>query len=180
MTPRMPRIVVEVGLGLASFPFLLALALADASASAQDNCTGAVVKLTPCIDFIDGDSPAPALSCCPAFADVLRAQPECLCALLNGQASSFGIKMNRTSALELPEKCGIQAPPASKCKSLADPPAKSSSPAPAAAPSEPPPSSSVPSKPSGSGGPSSSDGNSNKSTARSIFFLAAVFLLAIY
>jgi hypothetical protein len=47
---------------------------------------------------------------------VATSNPRCLCAVLGGGASSLGITINDTRALELPGACGVKTPPASQCK----------------------------------------------------------------
>nr|BAJ93428.1 predicted protein [Hordeum vulgare subsp. vulgare] len=98
---------------------LLAVAVAAllvASASAQSGCTAALVGLYPCMNYISGSDTAPTKSCCSQLASVVQSQPQCLCTALGGDSSSLGgVTINKTRALELPDACNVQTPPASKC-----------------------------------------------------------------
>ncbi|XBH95356.1 hypothetical protein VPH35_085924 [Triticum aestivum] len=86
----------------------VAAALLVASASAQSGCTAALVGL----------GTAPTKSCCSQLSSVVQSQPQCLCSALGGDSSSLGgMTINKTRALELPNACNVQTPPASKCNS---------------------------------------------------------------
>ncbi|ONK65023.1 uncharacterized protein A4U43_C07F32670 [Asparagus officinalis] len=96
-------------------------------ASAQSNsCNSAIVSLAPCLDYITGNSTTPSSSCCTQLSSVVRSEPQCLCMIINGGASSMGININQTQALALPGACNVQTPPVSQCGnnglSPADPP----------------------------------------------------------
>ncbi|KAJ3669914.1 hypothetical protein LUZ60_010238 [Juncus effusus] len=85
------------------------------NASASFNCMSSMLSMMPCVSFSAGDALSPSSSCCSAFAKVLKDQPICLCEVLSGGASSLGINVNITKALEVPGLCKIDAPPASDC-----------------------------------------------------------------
>ena len=94
----------------------VALALLVSSASAQSGCTTALVGLYPCMNYISGNDTAPTKSCCSQLGSVVQSQPQCLCTALGGDSSSLGgVTINKTRALELPNACNVQTPPASKC-----------------------------------------------------------------
>ncbi|KAG0475444.1 hypothetical protein HPP92_015130 [Vanilla planifolia] len=86
--------------------FVVAMAVVAASlsiqAAAQAGCTTALISLAPCLSYISGNSSTPSSSCCSQLASVVQSQPQCLCSVLNGGASSFGITINQTQALALP------------------------------------------------------------------------------
>lgn len=87
------------------------------NASAQSaGCTTAIVSLAPCLGYITGNSSTPSSSCCSQLSSVVQTQAACLCSLLNGGGSSFGININQTQALALPGACKVQTPPVSRCK----------------------------------------------------------------
>lgn len=86
-----------------------------AGASAQLACTTAIIGMSPCLGYITGNSSAPSSTCCSQLSSVVSNQPQCLCMVLNGGASSFGINLNRTQALALPGACNVQTPPVSRC-----------------------------------------------------------------
>jgi hypothetical protein len=46
----------------------------------------------------------------------VTSNPRCLCVVLGGGASSLGVTINNTHALELPGVCSVKTPPASQCK----------------------------------------------------------------
>ncbi|XP_031278155.1 non-specific lipid-transfer protein-like protein At2g13820 [Pistacia vera] len=132
-----------------------------AGARAQSSCTNVLISLSPCLNYITGNSSTPSSQCCTQLASVVRSSPQCLCQVLNGGGSSLGIDVNQTQALALPNACNVQTPPTSSCN--ADAPAGS-----------PESSSTVPGSktvPATEGGPSS-DGSSIK-----LSFSLLVFLL---
>jgi hypothetical protein len=102
-----------------------AVALLAAAASAQsgsDDCTSALVSLSPCMDYISGnDTSAPSASCCSQLKSVVQSKPQCLCAALgsDGASSSLGgVTIDRSRALGLPAACNVQTPPASQCSGM--------------------------------------------------------------
>ncbi|KAJ7980012.1 Non-specific lipid-transfer protein-like protein family [Quillaja saponaria] len=86
-----------------------------AGAAAQSSCTNVLISLSPCLNYITGNSSIPSSGCCSQLAGVVRSQPECLCQVLNGGGSSLGININQTQALALPGACNVQTPPLSQC-----------------------------------------------------------------
>lgn len=101
---------------------MLAVAVAAAvvvmgwnGAAAQSGCTMALVSLSPCLNYVSGNSSTPSSSCCSSLTSVVGSQPQCLCALLNGGASNLGIAVNQTLALALPAACKVQTPSVSRC-----------------------------------------------------------------
>ncbi|KZV39801.1 non-specific lipid-transfer protein-like protein [Dorcoceras hygrometricum] len=83
---------------------------------AQSNdCTKVIISMAPCLNYIPGNSSAPAVGCCTQLDTVVRTQPQCLCQVLNGGGSNMGLNSNHTQALDLPNACKVQTPPASRC-----------------------------------------------------------------
>ncbi|URD87507.1 Protease inhibitor seed storage LTP family protein precursor [Musa troglodytarum] len=168
----MAKKAFQVGLALAVMTIVL-----SGLASAQSGCTTAIISLAPCLSYITGNSSAPSSSCCSQLASVVKSEPACLCSVLNGGASSFGITVNQTRALAMPAACKVQTPPVSECNSVAGGPAKSPTASPAT-PATPVPS--TPSSPKSEGGSkatpaTTSDGSSYKPSRPlmlSILFLA--------
>ena len=95
---------------------MVAIAMLCGGASAQSSCTNALVSLSPCLNYIQGNSSTPSSSCCQQLSSVVRSDPQCLCQVLNGGGSSLGISINQTQALALPSACKVQTPPLSQCK----------------------------------------------------------------
>lgn len=141
-----------------------------AGAAAQSSCTSVIISMSPCLNYITGNSSTPSSGCCTQLASVVRSQPQCLCQVLNGGGSSLGININQTQALALPGACNVQTPPLSRCNA-ASPPADS----PAGTPESPN------TIPSGSGSKTVPDGTSAGSSIKlsisHLFFLlcAATF-----
>ncbi|KAK9933261.1 hypothetical protein M0R45_020462 [Rubus argutus] len=148
---------------------LILVTMILARAAAQSSCTNVIISMSPCLNYITGNSSTPSSGCCSQLASVVRSSPQCLCEVLNGGGSSLGIKVNQTQALALPGACNVQTPPLSQCNAAS--PADS----PAGTPDD-----SSNTTPSGSGSktvPStdngSSDGNSIKLSMTQLFVLFA-------
>ncbi|XP_039139659.1 non-specific lipid transfer protein GPI-anchored 19-like [Dioscorea cayenensis subsp. rotundata] len=89
------------------------------SSAQSTSCTTAVISLAPCLSYITGNLTTPSSSCCSQLASVVQSQVQCLCTVLNGGASQFGIAINQTQALTLPSACKVQTPPISRCNGAA-------------------------------------------------------------
>ncbi|XP_058106769.1 non-specific lipid transfer protein GPI-anchored 5-like [Magnolia sinica] len=112
-----------------------------AGASAQLSCTPTIMSLSPCLNYITGNSSTPSPSCCSQLASVVRSQAQCLCMLFNGSSSSMGFNFNQTQVLALPGACNVQTPPISQCNAASGPvtsPGDSPAEAPVEAPTSPP------------------------------------------
>ncbi|OIW11152.1 hypothetical protein TanjilG_22959 [Lupinus angustifolius] len=94
---------------------LVIVAMLCAGAAAQSSCVNTLVSLSPCLNYITGNSSTPSSGCCSQLANVVRSSPQCLCQVLNGGGSSLGININQTQALTLPAACKVQTPPTSQC-----------------------------------------------------------------
>uniref|UniRef100_A0A7N0ZVU7 Bifunctional inhibitor/plant lipid transfer protein/seed storage helical domain-containing protein n=1 Tax=Kalanchoe fedtschenkoi TaxID=63787 RepID=A0A7N0ZVU7_KALFE len=115
-------------------------AMLSGRAMAQTGCTAALVGLTPCLNYITGNSSTPTSSCCSQLSSVAQSQPMCLCSVLDSNGVSLGFTLNRTLALQLPGACNVQTPIVSQCNAAgsgagADGPAASAV-APAHSPSD--------------------------------------------
>ncbi|XVE73105.1 hypothetical protein DITRI_Ditri11bG0090800 [Diplodiscus trichospermus] len=86
-----------------------------AVAQSSSSCSNVLIGMSPCLDYIQGNSSTPSSSCCSQLANVVRSQPQCLCQVVNGGASSLGVSVNRTQAMALPTACNVKTPPASQC-----------------------------------------------------------------
>lgn len=90
-------------------------ALYGTTMAQSSGCTSVLISMSPCLNYISGNSSTPSSGCCTQLASVVRSQPQCLCQVLNGGGSSMGININQTQALELPKACNVQTPPTSQC-----------------------------------------------------------------
>ncbi|XVE77810.1 hypothetical protein DITRI_Ditri13aG0092300 [Diplodiscus trichospermus] len=86
-----------------------------AVAQSSSSCTNVLISMSPCLDYIQGNSSTPSSSCCSQLSNVVRSQPQCLCQVVNGGASSLGVSVNQTQAMALPAACNVKTPPASQC-----------------------------------------------------------------
>ncbi|KAG6668416.1 non-specific lipid transfer protein GPI-anchored 5-like [Carya illinoinensis] len=144
-----------------------------AGVEAQSSCANVLISMSPCLNYITGNSSTPSSGCCTQLANMVRSQPQCLCEVLNDGGSSLGINVNRTRALALPGACNVQTPPLSRCNAAS----------PANSPAGTPESSNT--VPSGEGsktvpstGDGSSVGSSIKLSISHLFFLLCAAVLA--
>ncbi|XP_004495185.1 non-specific lipid transfer protein GPI-anchored 15 [Cicer arietinum] len=151
--------------------------------AAQSSCTTTLTSLSPCLNYIMGSSSTPSATCCSQLSSVVQSSPQCLCSLLNGGASSFGITINQTLALSLPASCKVQTPPVSQCKSGNGPISPTTSTSPVSSPVNSPTEGTItPSAsdfPSGSKSVPSTDGSSSDGSTIKISFHLVLSLVAI-
>ncbi|XP_071690208.1 non-specific lipid transfer protein GPI-anchored 26-like [Rutidosis leptorrhynchoides] len=146
-------------------------ALYGSSMAQSSGCTNELISMSPCLNYISGNTSTPSSGCCSSLANVVKSQPQCLCQVLNGGGSSLGITINETQALALPKACNVQTPPTSKCN--------------AATPTNSP-SGTTPSSTSGSPSetktvPSTDNGSSDATSIRfASIYTALSLLVAIY
>ncbi|GKC73210.1 non-specific lipid-transfer protein-like protein [Tanacetum coccineum] len=93
----------------------MALLCCYGMAQSSSGCTNVIISMSPCLNYISGNSSTPSSGCCTQLASVVKSQPQCLCEVLNGGGSSLGLNINQTQALELPKACNVQTPPTSQC-----------------------------------------------------------------
>ncbi|GAY40661.1 hypothetical protein CUMW_053680 [Citrus unshiu] len=89
----------------------------DVAAQSSD-CNNVLISMSPCLDYITGNSSRPSSSCCSELSNAVKSQPQCLCEVIKGggsSASSLGINVNQTQAMALPSACNVQTPPVSRC-----------------------------------------------------------------
>ncbi|KAK3190083.1 hypothetical protein Dsin_029644 [Dipteronia sinensis] len=148
-----------------------------AGATAQSSCTNVLISLSPCLNYIQGNSSTPSSQCCSQLAIVVQSSPQCLCEVMNGGGSSLGIDVNQTQAMALPAACNVQTPPISGCN------AASPSDSPAGTPDSP---NTIPSGggsktvPSAEGGPSSDGSSIKTSFSLLVFLLSAASYISIF
>ncbi|RDX87347.1 Non-specific lipid-transfer protein-like protein, partial [Mucuna pruriens] len=153
---------------------------------AQSGCTNALTSLSPCLNYIMGTSSTPTASCCTQLSSVVQSSPQCLCSVLNGGGSTFGITINQTLALSLPGACEVQTPPVSQCQAGNGPTSPSTAPSgsPSGSSAESPQSSISPSAsdfPSGAGSKTvpSTDGGLSDGTATKVPSYLVLYLVAV-
>ncbi|CAI9776816.1 unnamed protein product [Fraxinus pennsylvanica] len=146
---------------------MLATLFSTGTIAQSTDCTNVLISMSPCLNYISGNSSTPSTGCCTQLASVVRSQPQCLCQVLNGGGSSLGLNINQTQAMALPKACNVQTPPVSQCNAAGSP---------AASPNGSPDSPNA--NPSGGGsktvpstGDGSSDATSTKLRASLLFFL---------
>lgn len=98
-----------------SLVVVIMVILLCARANAQSGCTTAILGMSPCLNYISGNSSTPSSSCCSQLGSVVQSQPECLCLVLSGGSAALGFTLNQTQALSLPGACNLQTPPLSQC-----------------------------------------------------------------
>ncbi|KAJ6306625.1 hypothetical protein OIU78_021864 [Salix suchowensis] len=105
---------------------LVLVAITCGGAMAQSSCTTTLMTLSPCLNYVTGNSSSPSSSCCSQLGNVVQTSPLCLCSLLNNSGASLGV--NRTLALNLPGACKIQTPSINQCKAATAPTASATPP----------------------------------------------------
>lgn len=108
-----------LGAGMILSLFLATMMLWDGAMSQANGteCTNVIISMSPCLNYVQGNSTAaPSRGCCTQLQSVATSQPGCLCQVLNGGASSLGLTVDQSQALNLPQACNVQTPPASQCK----------------------------------------------------------------
>lgn len=95
-------------------------AVSNAQSGSSDSCTNVLISMSPCLNYITGNSSTPSSSCCTQLESVVKNNPKCLCEVINGGASKLaGININQTQAMGLPGACKVQTPPISRCSAAA-------------------------------------------------------------
>uniref|UniRef100_A0A0E0LHP6 Bifunctional inhibitor/plant lipid transfer protein/seed storage helical domain-containing protein n=1 Tax=Oryza punctata TaxID=4537 RepID=A0A0E0LHP6_ORYPU len=189
----MQSMAVARGVALAVVLAVAAAILAASPGTAQSgsgSCMTEIISLAPCLGYMSGNSSAPKPSCCTALSSVVTSKPACLCAVLGGGASSLGVTINNTRALELPAACNVKTPPASQCNSVGVPmpsptapatPATRAPPAAPAVPSETPAgtggSKATPTTATTTTGQSASGGSVGKAASMAIVVVSVAFAL---
>ncbi|KAL5702242.1 hypothetical protein ACHQM5_027482 [Ranunculus cassubicifolius] len=108
-------------MGLSLVAIIVTL-LCTGSAAQSTSCTNELISMSPCLNYITGNSSTPSSSCCSQLSSVVKSSPKCLCQVLNGGGSQLGMNINQTQALQLPKACNVQTPPVSQCNVPPPPP----------------------------------------------------------
>ncbi|KAL7105273.1 hypothetical protein ACP275_07G033700 [Erythranthe tilingii] len=108
---------------------IFTVALLSARATAQSGCTSVLISMASCLNYVSGSAASPSPSCCSALDNVVKTQPRCLCAIVNGGGGgSVGVNINQTLALGLPSACKVETPPISRCDESSPPESENGSP----------------------------------------------------
>ncbi|KAK9105690.1 hypothetical protein Scep_022534 [Stephania cephalantha] len=75
-------------------------------ASGMVDCGPRLLRLAPCLPFVQGALPIPPQPCCDNLLDIFNELPSCLCTLLNS-STIITFPINRTLALQLPALCNL-------------------------------------------------------------------------
>ncbi|XP_076928124.1 non-specific lipid transfer protein GPI-anchored 15-like [Bidens hawaiensis] len=97
------------------FMIIISMLCGCGMAQSSSGCTNCKNNMSPCLNYITGNSSTPSSGCCTQLDSVVKLQPQCLCDVLNGGGSSLGLNINQTQALGLPKACNVQTPPTSQC-----------------------------------------------------------------
>uniref|UniRef100_A0A1J3F6B9 Non-specific lipid-transfer protein-like protein n=1 Tax=Noccaea caerulescens TaxID=107243 RepID=A0A1J3F6B9_NOCCA len=170
---------MKMGMGLIFLTVFLAV-MSSTRVSAQSSCTTALISMSPCLNYITGNSTSPSQQCCRQLSNVVQSSPDCLCQVLNGGGSQLGINVNQTQALELPKACNVQTPPVSRCNNGGG--GSTTADSPADSPNSSGPGNGSKTVPAGGDGdgPPSSDGSSIKLSYPLFTFLSAASCIAIF
>lgn len=119
---------MAVGLRLPLFCMILALSAAAITAAAPApavDCSSLVLNMADCLSYVTvgGTAKKPANACCSGLKTVLKTDADCLCEAFKNSAQ-FGVTLNVSKALTLPDACHVSGPSVSNCarKSLLLPP----------------------------------------------------------
>uniref|UniRef100_A0A7N0RJP5 Bifunctional inhibitor/plant lipid transfer protein/seed storage helical domain-containing protein n=1 Tax=Kalanchoe fedtschenkoi TaxID=63787 RepID=A0A7N0RJP5_KALFE len=92
------------------------------------DCFTLLLNMSDCLTYVEEGSnlTKPEKPCCSELAGLVDKDPICLCQLL-GNAGSFGVRIDLSRALKLPDACQVSTPPASSCPAVGAPPSLSPS-----------------------------------------------------
>ncbi|OIS98587.1 PREDICTED: non-specific lipid-transfer protein-like protein At2g13820 isoform X1 [Nicotiana attenuata] len=107
--------MANLGSRMGLFAIVFTMIWAGVVAQSSDDCTNVLISMSPCLNYITGNSSVPSSGCCTQLSTVVKNKPECLCQVLSGGASNLGLNINQTQALALPTACKVQTPPLSQC-----------------------------------------------------------------
>ncbi|XP_055814281.1 non-specific lipid transfer protein GPI-anchored 5-like, partial [Solanum dulcamara] len=109
-------LIANQGNRMSFFAIVFALICAGrVVAQSSNDCTNVLISMSPCLNYITGNSSVPSSGCCTQLDTVVKNNPSCLCQVLNGGASNLGLNINQTQAMALPTACKVQTPPLSQC-----------------------------------------------------------------
>ncbi|KAE8768551.1 non-specific lipid-transfer protein-like protein [Hordeum vulgare] len=86
----------------------------------SSSCTTELLRLLPCLSFLDGGAAAPPDTCCANLGSMVHDEPLCLCQALSQSGSGRSpVAVNMSRAVLLPSLCRLDLPAAaSACSGL--------------------------------------------------------------
>ncbi|KAK3144565.1 hypothetical protein QOZ80_4AG0314770 [Eleusine coracana subsp. coracana] len=112
---------------------LLASSLGGVRPVPETSCTTDLVRLLPCLPFVDGAAAAPSDTCCTNLGSMVHDAPQCLCQALS-QPSATPVSVNMSRVMAMPRLCRLDIPSAADaCRGLI-PQGPAAPPPPASAP----------------------------------------------
>uniref|UniRef100_A0A7C9DV01 Bifunctional inhibitor/plant lipid transfer protein/seed storage helical domain-containing protein n=2 Tax=Opuntia streptacantha TaxID=393608 RepID=A0A7C9DV01_OPUST len=92
------------------------MAAGKTSAPPPVDCTSVVLSMADCLSYVTNGSTVniPEGNCCSGLKSVLKTNPDCLCEAFKS-SSQFGVVLNVTKALALPQACHVHAPSSDNC-----------------------------------------------------------------
>ncbi|XWS71345.1 hypothetical protein CRYUN_Cryun03dG0130300 [Craigia yunnanensis] len=85
------------------------------------DCATNLFNLSDCLTYVQAGSnlTKPDKLCCPELAGLVESSPQCLCYLLDKNATaSYGLDIDINRALNLPTVCHVSTPPPSLCSAI--------------------------------------------------------------
>jgi hypothetical protein len=90
---------------------LLASTLGGVRPVPESSCATDLVRLVPCLPFVDGNVAAPSDTCCTNLGSMVHDEPQCMCQALS-QPGASPIAVNMTRVLGMPSLCRLDVPSA--------------------------------------------------------------------
>jgi hypothetical protein len=90
---------------------LLASTLGGVRPVPESSCATDLVRLVPCLPFVDGNVAAPSDTCCTNLGSMVHDEPQCLCQALS-QPGASPVAVNMTRVLGMPRLCRLDVPSA--------------------------------------------------------------------
>ncbi|NP_001158921.1 protease inhibitor/seed storage/LTP family protein precursor [Zea mays] len=80
-------------------------------AGTSSTCSTDLLRLLPCLPFIEGTATVPADTCCANLGSMVHDEPQCLCQALSNP-STAPVAVNMTRVMAMPRLCRLDLPPA--------------------------------------------------------------------
>ena len=95
-----------------------AVAFGPSAEAPTPDCMTNLLNLSDCLSYVTAGSnqTKPDKACCPELAGLVESSPQCLCYLLDKNATAgYGLDIDMKRALNLPTVCHVSTPPVSLC-----------------------------------------------------------------